>query len=63
VRGGGGGSSGRGGGRERWDPMGGMIDDLNNIDHWIWVSKGERSYPAIRTVGFDGVLSLGAIVE
>jgi hypothetical protein len=43
--------------------MGGMIDDLNNIDHWIWVSKGERSYPAIRTVGFDGVLSLGAIVE
>jgi hypothetical protein len=27
------------------------------------VSKGERSYPAIRTVGFDGVLSLGAFVE
>jgi hypothetical protein len=36
-----------------------MKDDPDNIVHWIWVS--DRGYPAILTVGFDGLLILGAI--
>jgi hypothetical protein len=32
-------------------------DDLNNIDHWIWVSKrAEEGYPTIWTIDFNGVL-------
>jgi hypothetical protein len=39
---GGGGRRGRGGGKE-WA----MRNDLNNIVHYIWVTRGEVSYLAI----------------
>jgi hypothetical protein len=36
-------------------------NDLNYIGYWIWVSKRDKSYPAIRTVDFESVLFIGAI--
>lgn len=37
-----------------------MMNDPNNIIHWIWISKSE-GYPAIWTIDFDCVLNLCAI--